>query len=260
MEWIAGSICLMAHEITKRIKGHDYRYVVSSYRDPQTQKWKERWQYVGVVDNGEVRAPDRKPRKRISREEIVEATARLLEFRSPQHITASVIAAGAGTSRSAFYRQFRSSKEAITEALMQIADDAISALPPLRAPRSLEDAREQLRLWCQAFDYSAELNLTCKRAVPYGYLSTLRGRFQATSNVDKPPVVRLSAFFKQLNDAGFATIEDPEALADAVKALHAARRLSKVALLPADNSMDYDELYPLIERAVFGGSGATPAR
>jgi AcrR family transcriptional regulator len=243
----------VAYEVTKRIKGRDYRYVVDSYRDPETNRRKERWKYVGVLDKGELRVGDRKPRKRVTRDDIVAATARLLEFRNPEHITVSVIAASTGASRSAFYRHFGSPKEAITEALVRIVNEAVLELPPLGEPRSLGEARTQLRVWCKAFDYSVGLNRTCKRAMLQGYLGRLRTTLETAWTIEKP-VARLSEFFKQLNDAGLVAIDEPEVLAEAVRGLHCALRMSVFALLPGEQSPvpEFDRIYPLIERAVFG--------
>lgn len=245
----------MASEVTKRIKGREYRYAVDSYHDPETNRRKQRWRYIGVVDNGKVRAGGAlKPRKPTTHDEIVAATARLLEFRAPKHITVSVIAASAGASRSAFYRNFSGAKEAITEALARIVNEAVLALPPLGAPRTLQEAREQFRAWCKAFNYSVGLNRTCKRAVLQGYRGRLRARLKAALSTEKAPAELLAAFFKRLNNAGLTAIEDPEALAEAVRGLHTALRLSMFATMPDEEPPvpEYDEFYHLIERAVFG--------
>jgi AcrR family transcriptional regulator len=238
----------MASEVTKRINGREYRYVVESYLDPETNRRKQRWRYIGVVDDGKVVAG---PRRRITREEIVAATARLLEFRAPKHITISVIAASAGASRNAFYRHFPSAKEAIIEAMTRITNEALQALPPLGAPRNLEEARERLRLWCKAYNSSVGLNRMTK--LVQGYRNQVRARLEAAFPTEKAPAVGLSVFFIKLNDAGFTAIEDPEGLAEAVKGLLTSLRISSFAVQPGEQApCEYDELYPLIERAVFG--------
>jgi AcrR family transcriptional regulator len=238
----------MASEVTKRIKGREYRYVVDSYLDPETNRRKQRWRYIGVVENGKVVVGSR---RRITREEIVAATARLLEFRAPKHITLSVIAASAGVSRNTFYRHFPSAKEAIIEAMTRITNEALQALPPLSAPRNLEEAREQLRLWCKAYNSSVGLNRVSKQV--QGYRHQVRARLEAASPTEKAPAVGLSVFFIELNDAGFTAIDDPEGLAEAVKGLLASLRISSFAVLPGERApYSYDDLYPLIERAVFG--------
>ncbi len=250
----------MASEVTKRIKGRDYRYVVDSYRDPHTNRRKQRWQYVGVLDNGTVRAGNVKRRNQTTRDNIIDATARLLKFRAPKHITVSVIAASAGASRSVFYRHFPNAKEVITEALAQIANDAFRALPSLGAPRTLEEAKEQLREWCRAFNYSAGLNLMGKHVVLQSYRRGVRARLKAAQTNELQPTALLSAFFKRLNNAGLTAIENPEALAESVRGLHTTLRLSMYAVMPDEEHPlpDYDAFYPLIERAVFGVPEADP--
>ncbi len=66
----------MAYEVTKRIKGRDYRYRVEGYRDPESGKRKTRWQYLGVVTSGKLRPTPRLHKERVTREDIVAATAR----------------------------------------------------------------------------------------------------------------------------------------------------------------------------------------
>ncbi len=244
----------MASNVTKRINGRDYRYLVESYRDPETNRRKQRWQYVGVVKNGEVSVRDTKVRKRITREDIVAATVRLLEFRAPKHLTVSVIAASAGASRNVFYRNFANADDAITEAVARIASDAVFTLPPLRTPRDLEDARETLRVWCKAYFTSVRFKLACERVLLQGYAGKLCAHLKALSINEKSPEKRLTRFFKNLSEAGLAEIEDPEALAAAIKGMAIALRFSQFTLLPGAGSPlpEYDRLYLLIERAVFG--------
>jgi AcrR family transcriptional regulator len=244
----------MAYEVTKRIKGHDYLYLVDSYRDPQTNRRKARWHYVGVVDNGALRAAQpRQPRRRITREDIIAATARLLEFRDPEHITVGVISTSAGASRSAFYRHFRNQQEAMTEALVRIANELIQSLPALDPPNDLGEARSQLRLWCETYARSIARHRAMERALMLGYAGEVRARLEC-SQVNESPVARLSMFFRQLNDAGFAAIEDPVALARAVRGMHLALRVSTILASPelGLSLPKYEEVYRLIERAVFG--------
>jgi AcrR family transcriptional regulator len=243
----------MGYEVTKRIKGRDYRYIVDSYRDPETRQRKARWQYVGAVENGEVRAGEPRPRKRVARDEIVAATARLLEFRDPEHITAGVIARSAGISRSTFYQHFHNQHEAITEALERIGYTALRAVESLPAPHDLQEAREQFRRWCETLVHSTGLDRAMQRALLHGYSGTLVARLNG-SRITERPVDHMERFFQQLNDAGLASIQDPKALALAVKGMHIALRVSRI-LLPLEDELplpEYDELYPLIEQAVFG--------
>jgi AcrR family transcriptional regulator len=243
----------VGYEVTKRIKGRDYRYIVDSYRDPETKRRKARWQYVGAVENGEVRAGVPRPRKRIDRDEIIAATARLLEFRDPEHLTAGVIARSAGISRSTFYQHFQNQHEAITQALTRIGDEALRAVRPLPAPRDLQEARDQFRHWCDALVQSVGLGRALQRAVHHGYSSTIAARLDE-SRIAETPVFHMERFFQQLNDAGLASIKDPKALARAIRGMYIALRVSRI-LLPLEDELplpEYNDIYPIIEQAVFG--------
>src|SRR5580692_2533657 len=110
----------MAYEVTKRIKGHDYRYVVESYRDPQTKRRKTKWTYVGALDGDRVRAPVVRAHEHVTKTHVIAAVAKLLEFRDPEHVTVSVIAREAGISRSTFYRYFPEERKVFNAALLQI--------------------------------------------------------------------------------------------------------------------------------------------
>ncbi len=243
----------MAREVTKRIKGRDYRYIVESYRDPETNERKTRWQYVGAVENGEVRAGVPKPRKRIARDAIIAATMRLLEFRDPEHITAGVIARSSGISRSTFYQHFDTPREAIAQALSRIGDEAIRAAGPLPAPRDVQHASDELRHWLQALVQSIEIGRALQRALLHGYSGTIAARIDP-SRVAELPAVHLERFFQQLNDAGLASIKDPKALALAIRGACIALRVSRVLLPPEDELPlpEFDDVYPLIQQAVFG--------
>jgi AcrR family transcriptional regulator len=244
----------MGYEVTKRIKGRDYRYIVESYRDPETHRRKTRWQYVGAVEDGEVRPGVPRLRRRIARDEIIAATARLLEFRDPSHLTVGVIAGSIGISRSTFYQHFDNQDEAVKEALTRIGDEALQALQPLPPPRDREESRKQLRLWCKELVQSIALARATQRALLHGYYGVVKDRFEGV-RIAETPAVRLAKFFQQLNDAGLASIKDPKALALAIRGMYLSARVVRMFLPPDDELPlpDYDELYPLIEQAVFGG-------
>ena len=250
---ISKGVTTVGREVTKRIKGRDYRYIVESYRDPETKQRKTRWQYVGAVENGEVRSGVPKPRKRIARDEIIDATMRLLEFRDPEHVTAGVIARSAGISRSTFYQHFDTQHQAIAEALTKTADEALRAAGPLPAPHDVQQARDALRHWCEAIVGSIGLGRALQRALLHGYSGTIAALFDS-SRIAELPVVHLERFFQQLNDANLASIKDPKALAGALRGMFTALRVSRVLLPPEDELPlpGYDDVYPLIEQAVFG--------
>jgi AcrR family transcriptional regulator len=247
----------MAYEITKRIKGREYRYIVEPYLDPETNRRKMRWQYAGAVENGEVRAPrTRTPRNRVTRNDIIAATARLLQTRNPEHITVDVLAAGAGASRSAFYRHFRNQQEAMDAAMLHMADEGLHDLPPLdQKPRDLHEAKGMLREWCEGLARSSWRRSLLQRLLRQPFDKKIRLRMKCSQNrasLERP----LALFLEHLNDAGFAMIEDPPALVRAIKGMHLASRVATVLTKPAHDLplAESEEVYRLIERAVFGAS------
>src|SRR5580698_11384045 len=141
----------MAYEVTKRIKGHDYRYVVESYRDPETKRRKTKWTYVGALDGDGLRAPVARTRKHVTKADVVAAVAKLLEFRDPEHVTVSVIAKEAGISRSTFYRYFPSELKVFNAAVSQICDQFLLSLPELdNSVRTPQEARATFHRWSEA--------------------------------------------------------------------------------------------------------------
>ena len=121
----------MPYEVTKHIKGHDYRYQVVSYRDPDSRKVKQSWTYVGRIDSptGSVL---RKPRSD-TRERIVAAILQLLDTRDIAHVTIDVIIRTAAVSRGTFYRYFPDKTAALTAAVDRPLADAPHAADARRA-------------------------------------------------------------------------------------------------------------------------------
>ncbi len=244
----------MAYEVTKRIKGHDYLYIVKSYRDPETNRRKTRWQYAGAIDHGKVREPHARAGRRITRDEIIDAVARLLPFRDPEHITVAVIGATAGASRGVFYRHFRNQQDAIDAALNRMAEDFFQGLPSLEAkPSDLQDAKSMLRRWCETPAHCTRLYSVLQRALRQ-QPDKKRRVLLTFSKSRETFVLKLSLFLRQLNDAGFAHIADPLSLARAIRGAHLAQRIAAL-LTPPEHELplpEFDELYQLIEQAVFG--------
>ncbi len=243
----------MAYEVTKRIKGREYRYLVEAYRDPETKRSKARWQYVGAVDDDGTPRPivERAPRRHVTRDDIIDATAQLLESRSPEHITVSVILAQSGASRSTFYRHFPNHQKALSAALARMADDVIKGLPSFEKPRSLEDAKKQLRNFCEV-QYRT---IGAKEALRRAALPSQSGKIGVPLDISllaEDPAARLAAFLQQVNDAGFARIENPAAVAETVRGIHFALRAT--TLLAPQHKLhlpEYDAVYSLIERSIF---------
>jgi AcrR family transcriptional regulator len=247
----------MGYEVTKRIKGREYLYIVEAYRDPQTNRRKTRWQYAGVVDNGEVQAPrTRTGRTRVTRDDFIGATARLLPTRDPEHITVDVIAASAGASRSAFYRHFRNQQEAMDAAIVRMGEESLHDMPPLNdKPRDLQEAKDTLRQWCAALARSSWRQSLLQRLLRQSHDKRLRLRLKYSKDHDALER-SLSSFLQRLVDAGFAIISDPAALAHTIKGVLLAQRIAIVLTKP-DHELalpEFEDVYQLIERATFGAS------
>ena len=245
----------MAYEVTKHIKGHDYLYVVEAYRDPETNRRKTRWQYAGAVDNGELRqSTPRRTRNRVTRDDIVEATAHLLPFRDPEYITVDVIAASAGSSRSAFYRHFHNQQEAMHAAIVRMAEEHFRDLPAFdHKPRDTQEAKAMLRRWCEALDCPPRLLSMLQRALRQRHDKKVRLRIKPLKTREAA-ALPLSLFLQQLTDEGLATIANPLVLARTIHGMLLAQRVA-VLLTPPEHELPlpaHEEVYQLIERAVFG--------
>jgi AcrR family transcriptional regulator len=243
----------VAYEVTKRIKGHDYRYAVEAYRDPKTQRRRTKWTYVGAVDRGGVRAPARAGRKHVTKDDIVTAAAKLLEFRDPEHVTVSVVAKEAGVSRSTFYRHFPDERELFGAALARIADDAIRALPKLNgASQTTGEARASFRRWSEAHYRSIGQQRAIRRALLEGQRGKLGVRL-AKSLMTENPFASLEAFLQALDKAGVAVIADPAGMSRGILGTMVAVRLKSILIDPEHNFPEpsFEELHAMLERAVF---------
>src|ERR1700721_1865477 len=130
----------MAYEVTKSIKGRDYRYRVESRTNPDTGRPATRWTYLGKLEDGELIAPAHPVVHRVTRDEIVAVTAKLLESRAASRVTVAVIAHHAGISSGTFYRHFADRDAAFAAALATLAEPCVDELPPLDAPVGTRDA------------------------------------------------------------------------------------------------------------------------
>jgi AcrR family transcriptional regulator len=243
----------MAYEVTKRIKGHEYRYAVEAYRDPESQRRKSKWTYVGAVEGGAVRAPTRAGRKHVTKDDIVIAAAKLLEFRDPEHVTVSVVAREAGVSRSTFYRYFPDERELFSAALARIADEAMGSLPPLDgAARTKEEARAAFHRWYEAHYRSIGQQRAIRRALLAGQRGKLAVK-RAKSLMTHDPFAQLEAFLRELNDAKVAAIPDPSGMARAIVGSMLAVRLKSIVIDPEHDLPEptFEELHSVAERAIF---------
>jgi AcrR family transcriptional regulator len=141
----------MAYEVTKRIKGHEYRYRVEPARDAATGRAGTRWTYLGKVAEGELVQPARSGLRRLQRDEIVAVIAGLLESRDASRVTVGVISYHAGISSGTFYRHFADRDAALGAALALLCDRCFGKLPALDPPvGSLDDERRRLHTWFAA--------------------------------------------------------------------------------------------------------------
>ncbi len=238
----------MAYEVTKRINGRDYRYRVASERDPESGRSRRRWQYIGRLDDAGRVVPPRTYAVRTTAADIVEATARLLQSRDAAHVTVAVIAQQAGISTGTFYRHFRDRRSALDAAIDALVERVIRTLPALTGrigSRAVE--RDRLFAWFA----------TLERAVLEG--RALRGVLKRPASVPvapSPPAIalrgRLAAYLRSLHANGLARIADPDALAGALLRLHLSfvRDVASGAAT-SDTSSGWNDVFPVIERAVF---------
>lgn len=243
----------MSYEVTKRIKGRDYRYRVESARDPETGRPGTRWVYLGKLEHGELVAPVRSVSRRVTHDEIVAVTARLLESRDASRVTVSVIAHHAGISPGTFYRHFEDRDAALSAALTALCEHCFGELPALDPPvRSHAEERARLNGWFEALQGAALRG----RAFRWFLTSTGHDKFEAAlaaASLRIDPRTLLAAYFRTLHDAGVARIGDAETLANGVIRLHASivRDMALHGVAEADAAERWATVFPVIERAVF---------
>lgn len=136
----------MSYEVLKTIRGRDYRYMVESYRDPQTGKVRNKWRYLGKAHGPA--PPRRRARAGQTRANLTAALERLLERTPWDEITAHAIAAEAGVTPATLYRYF-SSRDDVLQACVSDANDRFDArLAQLHAiAPDLNRERARLREW-----------------------------------------------------------------------------------------------------------------
>jgi AcrR family transcriptional regulator len=234
----------MPYEVTKRIKGRDYRYRVEATR----------WTYLGRVTAGDVLAPARHAPRRVSRDEIVAITAKLIESRDVSRVTVGVIAQHAGIAPGTFYRHFDDRDAVLGEAIALLADRALRGLPSLAAPiGTLEAERARLNRWFEGV-HAAVLR---GRAFRWFLTSTSHDKLVETirrTSVHGEPRDVLAAYFAALDAAGLARIPDPPTLAAGMMTMHASIVRDMALHDDADAAARWAVIFPVIERAVFGSA------
>ncbi len=243
----------MSYEVTKRIKGRDYRYRVESARDPQTGRTGTRWTYIGKLEGGELIAPARSAARRVTHDEIVAVTAKLLESRDASRVTVAVITHHAGISPGTFYRHFSDRDAAFGAALAAVCAKCFEDLPPLDAPvGSIAVERVRLNGWFVALHRS----VLRRRSLRWFLTTSGYEKFEAMireSGIGNDPRTVLARYFRALHRAGIARIADAQMLANGVMRMNASivRDMALQADPDAAAAQRWAEVFPVIERAVF---------
>ena len=240
----------MAYEVTKRVNGHDYRYVVQTFRDPETKRRRTKWTYVGAIEGDAVRAPVSRAGRHVTSDDIVAAAARLLEYRDLEHVTVAVIAREAGVSRSTFYRYFPDERKVFAAALARMCDEAMRAIPPLdNEVRTVGEARASFRRWFEAKVRAIGRLRPIQRAILDGDNKKMPFRMESCASTE----ASLEAFFRALAMAGIVAMPDPIGLSRAIVG-------SMIAVVMAPHFMsseyvsfapDLEELHTMFDRAIF---------
>jgi AcrR family transcriptional regulator len=144
----------VAHEVVKRVGRRAYRYRVESFRDPESNKVRARWTYLGVAE------PDASPEKSVAplrrvpsatRERLLEAFARLAEREAYATITAGAVSREAKLAHGTFYRHFRDKRDLVANALERVRADLARDSPSLEPPYGdLCAERRRIRTWVLA--------------------------------------------------------------------------------------------------------------
>jgi AcrR family transcriptional regulator len=235
----------MAREVIKTIKGRRYRYSVESRLDPETGRRRGAWTYLGPLERGG-KARSVRPRDDV-RERIVTAVTRLLQHRSPEHLTVSVIAKEAGVGVATFYRHFPSRIGVFDAAGHALLADLLESSGYLTSPLgSREQERSALRAWLT--ERMHEL-LTRPAAMRIFQLI-------ARSRDDQPHRALVEALLAQrlakIDAAAIASIADPLALARSV-VLAIIGVLRGATYQPhLFEEAEVEQAALLVERAVFG--------
>lgn len=249
----------MAYEVTKQIKGRDYRYRVEAMRDPETGRGSTRWVYLGRLEAGAVVAPVRSGVRRVTNDEIVAITAQLLEGRDASRVTVAVIAHHAGISPGTFYRHFADRDAALAAAIALLSDRALSELPSLTSPvGSFEAERARLSAWFEG------LNGAVLRGRAFRWFLTTPVHDKLVDSVRESaqhtdPCALLTAYFAAISAAGLATIADPAALAQSMVTVHASIVRDIALHDETDAAARWNDVFPVIERAVFSEKSFAPA-
>jgi AcrR family transcriptional regulator len=201
----------MPYEVTKHIKGHDYRYHVVSYRDPQSRKVKQSWTYVGRID-GASGTISRKPHSD-TRGRIIAAILQLLDTRDVSHVTIDVIIRTASISRGTFYRYFTDKAAALTAAIESAFSEIRRVPHTLDGPIGTVDAeRARLATWIEEILHAAVRSPGIQRAIQSS--PQLRSARREQGELSHAAVYEaVLSYVQRLQAAGVIATDNPESLA-----------------------------------------------
>jgi len=254
----------MPHEVIKRVGSRAYRYRVESYRDPDTNKVRSRWTYLGTAAEspggaaGSQQVARRAPAH--TRERLVRAFERLAATRAYANLTAGMVATEAGLAHGTFYRYFRDKQGVLMAALERIREQLERERPSFDPPFGpLDRERERVRAW-----------LETSLGTPAEHPGVLRAYFELleTDVALRELRVRrtaertaaLAAYLRSLTLAGLIDLGDPSALAAALLALtDAVFRDATLARGPVDANV-LTGVASVFDRAIFAAGSTLPAK
>lgn len=194
-------------------------------------------------------APGRATNPRVTRDEIVAVTARLLESRDASRVTVAVIAQNAGVSPGTFYRHFSDRQSAYSAALALLCDQLLDGLPTLDGPIGTQgEERNRLYAWFGALHGE----VLSRRALRWYLTIPDRGKpaLLKRGMLAVDPHALLVGYFRALREAKLTTADDLEGLATGVMTVHRAA-IQLMATRDDGSEAEWDAMFPVIARAVF---------
>jgi len=236
----------MSYEVVKTIRGRDYRYMVESYRDPQSGKVRNKWRYLGKAHG---KAP---PRRRIradeTRAKLTRALEDLLEATPWKDVTAHEIAVRAGVAPATLYRYF-SSREDVLQSAAAHANDQLDArlaeLQHIGGDRESERARLRALLIALVRDPPASAVLVALAA------SGMSGSLARDRNARRRRA--FERYFELIAAHGYATIPHSERSGLALALSLIVQAFSYRAVYAPEQLRDeeYAALANAVERLIF---------
>jgi AcrR family transcriptional regulator len=228
------------------VRGRAYRYRVESYRDEHGRA-RGRWTYLGPIESAAAVTAAAAP---LTRTRLLDALERLLERVEYAQITATAVSEEAGLAHGTFYRYFRNKRDAIRAAALRFAERAERVRASFTEPLESRDIeRARLRSWAETILRLPVEGPGVLRAW-YALVSTDAELAESRRARRSLATDELAAYLGRLVARGFASIDDPRAMARALSALVEGtfrRIVDGLGLEDADVSGALD----VIDRAVF---------